>query len=281
MIKENSISFSSGITIFPCFIRLSILPNLSDDGDFSQQTWKVGLFERCCDCTGFCWFAWCCGCFPLAQIAGRMRSDAASDMFGHLLRVDKFNFVITVFGILWFVQPSGVLHPFSMYFFAVLFFARVAVRERYRISGSYITGTFFQPISSRIVHLKYSNQFPSSSLSPFLSDCLSSFFCSTCTLIQIANQIWSNPTRVPAVAWTDKPCHVEEGFAQLRPHAHDRDRPQQQQSVDELVIELNAVRAEASAPTQVAAASAQMPAYAPGYVPLQAHGVDAKGPSLL
>jgi hypothetical protein len=168
VIKENSISFSSGITIFPCFIRLSILPNLSDDGDFSQQTWKVGLFERCCDCTGFCWFAWCCGCFPLAQIAGRMRSDAASDMFGHLLRVDKFNFVITVFGILWFVQPSGVLHPFSMYFFAVLFFARVAVRERYRISGSYITGTSLNP-SARASSI--SNTLISFLLPPSLLSC--------------------------------------------------------------------------------------------------------------
>ena len=36
--------------------------------------WKYGVFRRCCSCQSDCWMAWCCPCFPLAQIAGKLQA---------------------------------------------------------------------------------------------------------------------------------------------------------------------------------------------------------------
>ena len=36
--------------------------------------WKYDVFGRCCSCESDCWMAWCCACFPLAQIAGKLQA---------------------------------------------------------------------------------------------------------------------------------------------------------------------------------------------------------------
>ena len=40
----------------------------------SQGDWRFDTFERACACTGDCWMAWCCPCFPLGQIAAKVKN---------------------------------------------------------------------------------------------------------------------------------------------------------------------------------------------------------------
>ncbi len=125
--------------------------------------WNVDLFEKCCNCSGNCWFTWCCFC-PTLSAYSRSINVASHGMDQ---RRSAFNTALSC--IILCLLLSIFIGPaiFNIYIFFLAFFARLQVRKFFDIEGN---GCL---------------------------DCLTSLFCAPCSIIQISNQLWDSPDDIP------------------------------------------------------------------------------------
>ena len=61
--------------------------------------WKYDVFGRCCSCESDCWMAWCCACFPLAQIAGKLQAEESNALSAGCLGPAYKETLIVYFGL--------------------------------------------------------------------------------------------------------------------------------------------------------------------------------------
>jgi len=142
----------------------------------NEGHWHTELCERACDCGGDCWMAWLCPVFPLAQAQERLK----------FLGVDKQGYQEVVLGALILCVLDLVIsamtksESFSLPIFCglVLCQLRGLVRAVLGIVGSQC------------------------------DDCLLSFFCTPCTLIQLVGTLWVQPKQVPGCTFDQQAAYV-------------------------------------------------------------------------
>lgn len=149
-------------------------------GPYEAGRWKFDIFDfgRCFSCKGDCLMAWCCQCFPVAQIAGKLmkRGVPSSQACGGYYVVLPIFFVAIILDMVF----SAMNIPFSYFRVIVacvfLTFLRGALRKQNSIPGSSV------------------------------EDCLYSWCCSPCTITQMVGQMWKVPDRHPGCEFDDKVC---------------------------------------------------------------------------
>jgi len=121
--------------------------------------------KACCACNATWWSVICCGCFAIGQMCEKLRLSGHPTQLGYNSFVTMFfclvilDIILGGFGIQ--TRLAGILG------FAALISLRRRVRDVYGIEGGCCT------------------------------DCLASFFCSPCTILQLVFQMWRNPERNP------------------------------------------------------------------------------------
>jgi len=144
---------------------------------YTEDSWRVGLFEKCCDCSGFCFMAWCCGCFTIAQISGRLAaldSDANSDVVRH----KEYKRVLLIIAILFMLN---VMFGINLIGFGCIYFIWVA--------------------RSKIISI-WKFRSPNCCVESLTICC-----CGPCSLIQTAHQLWMEPSVVPGFDFSSRPCN--------------------------------------------------------------------------
>ena len=143
-----------------------IVPAMKQHGNFND-----GLCDRCCECSGFCWLAWCgswycfpCLCCHTITSYGRSvdpkrsghtnRESATSAAWGTLC----CTIIVAIF-----IGPLFCL----IYLLVLRCQTRENVRKMYKIEGN------------------------------CCCDCLTACFCEPCSVIQMANQLWDDPSDEP------------------------------------------------------------------------------------
>ena len=106
--------------------------------------WKYDFFGRCCSCESDCWMAWCCACFPLAQIAGKLQAEESNALSAGCLGPAYKETLIVYFGLFFLglmlsiFAGNLVQNPTSFasfYLFIVACQARKKTRLYHQIHG--------------------------------------------------------------------------------------------------------------------------------------------------
>ena len=67
-------------------VRSLIMPGIQNNQLVpypGEGRWHHDIFEKCCDCSNYCWMAWLCPVFPLAQMMERMKALGVTDGGGY------------------------------------------------------------------------------------------------------------------------------------------------------------------------------------------------------
>jgi len=148
-----------------------------------QGKFRFDLCERCCTCQADCWMAWCCGCFPVAQMLEKLVVNGTSTC----LNYNSFLFVyfplLLLEIILYSVMDEDNSLRVYMRFLWILFtvgltLIRQKVREHYNIQGS------------------------------FCADCCCSCCCTVCVTTQLVGQMWVLPSRTPGCDMSKSPASM-------------------------------------------------------------------------
>jgi len=143
-----------------------------------EGAWHHELCERCCDCGRDCWMAWLCPIFPLAQIAERFVH------FGILEKNGGYNLIMVMAAVWIFIDlllavaGGGGSCTLLLLCGLICFQMRVVTRATLGIAGSKC------------------------------DDCLLSFFCNPCTVIQMVGTLWAAPKQVPGCSIGKGPAYA-------------------------------------------------------------------------
>ena len=104
--------------------------------------WKYDVFGRCCSCESDCWMAWCCACFPLAQIAGKLQAAQSNVRSAGCLgpayhETMKVYFFLLILGLILSIFAGNLVQSptsfASLYLFIVACQARINTRRYHQI----------------------------------------------------------------------------------------------------------------------------------------------------
>ena len=133
------------------------------------------MFEKSFTFNGDCVVAWLCGCFPLGQIASKLRTMGTNYCLGYQGIVYGFLLLCILDSI--FGSSNNPSTGLSGAFIAVVVFQlRRLVRAHFGISGS------------------------------CLSDGLASIICGPCAIIQMVHQLWEVPENIPGWDTSEAPA---------------------------------------------------------------------------
>lgn len=136
------------------------IPPAAETGRFN-----VGLFERCCDCTGRTCCSFATPCFPLAQILEKLVANGVAVPFGYNSFLAIYAFFVAITLTLSTVYNLPLFGMANAFQFVVLMLGRAAVRERYGIGDPGLS----------------------------VEDCCAAWFCTPCSIIQLSHQLWRKP----------------------------------------------------------------------------------------
>ena len=151
-------------------IYLSPVPRLAGE-------WNIKLCDKCCSPSSFCMMAWCCPCFPLAQLFGRVSNLNIND-YGFDERNKNYQNAFYLLLILALISLlTGVNFIFQLGITIVLYITRKKIQQFYHIR-------------------------PSTVKDIFVSCC-----CVPCSLLQLASQVWESPESIGCCQIDETPVH--------------------------------------------------------------------------
>jgi Cys-rich protein (TIGR01571 family) len=141
-----------------------------------EGRWHHDIFEKCCDVGGHCFMAWCCSVFPLAQISEKHK------FLG--VRSTGFQTVLIIACVVSLIDL--ITHIFT--------------RESTWLLGMFcaILCCQLRGVTRKVLQIKGSE----------FDDCLLSFFCTPCTIIQITGTLWKQPNDVPGCTIDERAAYV-------------------------------------------------------------------------
>jgi hypothetical protein len=141
-----------------------------------NSKFRVGIFEKCCYPSGFCFMAWCCPCIPAAMEVARVHYGNATDPHTDGVRRATYRHSLSLFAFalcleMFICGPMPLAHCMNISF----------------------------------VFQSYKDARQHSGIQPnCLEDCVYSVWCTPCAIIQLGHQIWDDPNHVPGCSTDDR-----------------------------------------------------------------------------
>jgi Cys-rich protein (TIGR01571 family) len=145
-----------------------------------RDRWFVGIFDAsiCCNwCSPACCMAWMFPCWPLGQVAEKLK------VLGNPIGMNFQAIVFTYCGLLildYLITTfwGSDLNPHYIFIVVMLYKARLETRKKLQIPGD------------------------------ALNDCCCSVWCFPCVLLQLEHQLWDRPNRTPGCDCSATPAHL-------------------------------------------------------------------------